>query len=91
VAQALSNVLTSIDEDEETLSNIEAIVDLERLKRIRTSGKMIYTKTGKKLMQSIRVGDDHDIIRALRVNYVRDFDNLEQRHDRCIVDHLQHT
>ena len=85
MAQALSNVLTAIDEDEEILSDIEAIVDIERLKRIRTSGKMIHTKTGKKLMQSIRVGDDRDTVRALRVNYVRDFDNLEQRHDRYVT------
>ena len=76
--------LVSINEEEEVVSDLEEIIDLDRLKRIRTSGKMVHTKVGKKLMQAIRVGDDRDAIRALRVNYVREFDELEKRHDRYV-------
>ena len=35
-------------------------------------------------MNAIRVGDDRDTVRALRVNYVSRFDNLEIRHDRYV-------
>ncbi|KZR99466.1 Uncharacterized protein APZ42_004649 [Daphnia magna] len=66
------------------MSDLEAIVDPDRLKRLRTNGKMVHTKAGKKLLQSIRIGEDRDTVRALRANYVRDYDNLEKRHDRYV-------
>jgi hypothetical protein len=39
--------LVSISEEEEVVSDLEEIVDLDRLKRIRSSGKMVHTKVGK--------------------------------------------
>ncbi|EFX78691.1 hypothetical protein DAPPUDRAFT_245989 [Daphnia pulex] len=45
---------------------------------------MIHTNAGKKLMQSVKVGEDRDTVRALRALYVRDFDSLEKHHDRYV-------
>jgi hypothetical protein len=45
---------------------------------------MVHTKSGKKLMQAVRIGDDRDEIRALRAVFVRDFDDLEKRYDRYV-------
>ena len=84
MAQSLAPALTSVDEEEEVSFDLEVITDPARLKKLRTTGKMIHTKSGRKLMQSIRVGDDRDTVRALRVIYVRDFDSLEKRHDRYV-------
>ncbi len=49
MAQSSAPVLTSIDEEEEALLDLEAIT-LNRLKRLRTSGKMVHTKAGKRLI-----------------------------------------
>ncbi|EFX65353.1 hypothetical protein DAPPUDRAFT_264814 [Daphnia pulex] len=76
--------LTSIDEEEEILSDLKSITDLDLLKRLRTSGKMVHTKVGKKLMKSIAAKEDRDNVRALRAIYVRDFDILEKLHDRHV-------
>ncbi|EFX62865.1 hypothetical protein DAPPUDRAFT_269554 [Daphnia pulex] len=84
MAQSLIPALTSIDEEEEILSDLKSITDLYLLKRLRTSGKMVHTKTGKKLMESIAAKEDRDTVRALRAVYVRDFDLLEKRHDRYV-------
>ncbi|EFX66659.1 hypothetical protein DAPPUDRAFT_262755 [Daphnia pulex] len=84
MAQSLIPALTSIDEEEEILSDLESITDLDLLKRLRTSGKMVHTKAGKKLMQSIAAKENRDTVRALRAIYVRDFDILEKRHDRHV-------
>ncbi|EFX73475.1 hypothetical protein DAPPUDRAFT_253149 [Daphnia pulex] len=84
MAQSLIPALTSIDEEEEILSDLKSITDLDLLKRLRTSGKMVHTKAGKKLMESIAVKEDRDTVRALRAVYVRDFDLLEMRHDRYV-------
>ncbi|XP_057374666.1 uncharacterized protein LOC130695542 [Daphnia carinata] len=85
MAQAIvPTILTSIDEEEEALSDVETIVDPIRLKRLRTNGKMAHTKAGKKLAQSVRIGEDRDTVRALRANYVREFDSLETCHDRYV-------
>ncbi|EFX63651.1 hypothetical protein DAPPUDRAFT_119016 [Daphnia pulex] len=82
MAQSLIPALTSIDEEEEILSDLKSITDLDLLKRLRTSGKMVHTKAGKKLMQSIAAKENRDTVRALCAIYVRDFDILEKRHDR---------
>ncbi|EFX81257.1 hypothetical protein DAPPUDRAFT_102662 [Daphnia pulex] len=84
MAQSLIPALTSIDEEEEILSDLKSITDLDLLKRLRTSGKMVHTKAGKKLMESIAAKADRDTVRALRAVYVRDFDLLEKRHDRYV-------
>ena len=84
MAQSVFPVLTSIDEEEETQSDLEAITDPARLKKLRTTGKMIHTKAGKSLMNSVRIGEDRDTVRALRAIYVRDYDSLEKRHDRYV-------
>jgi hypothetical protein len=36
-------------------------------------------------MQAVRIGADHDEIRALRAVSVRDFEDLERRHDRYVI------
>jgi hypothetical protein len=46
--------------------------------------RTVQTKSGKKLVQAVRVGEDRDTVRAQRAVYVRDFDNLERRHDRYV-------
>jgi hypothetical protein len=46
-------VLTSINEEEEILSDLKSITDLDLLKRLRTSGKIVHTKAGKKLMHTL--------------------------------------
>jgi hypothetical protein len=84
MAQSLIPALTSINEEEEILSDLKSITDLDLLKRLRTSGKMVHTKAGKKLMESIAAKEDRDTVRALRAVYVRDFDSLEKRHDRYV-------
>ncbi|EFX68133.1 hypothetical protein DAPPUDRAFT_114838 [Daphnia pulex] len=75
--------LTSIAEEEEVVFD-DTITDPARLKRFRTTAKMIHTNAGKKLMQSVKVGEDRDTVRALRALYVRDFDSLEKHHDRYV-------
>ncbi|EFX60784.1 hypothetical protein DAPPUDRAFT_275509, partial [Daphnia pulex] len=83
MAQSLIPALTSIHEEEEILSDLKSITDLDLLKRLRTSGK-VHTKAGKKLMESIAAKEDRDTVRALRAVYVRDFDFLEKRHHRYV-------
>ncbi len=75
---------SEIEEDDQAAFEYETIYDPKRLKRIRSTGKAVLTKSGKKLMAAIRVSDDRDTVRALRANYVRDYDDLERRHDRFI-------
>ncbi|KZS03751.1 Uncharacterized protein APZ42_033447 [Daphnia magna] len=75
--------LPTIGEDTE-LYDWETTNDLVRLKRSRTTGKSIHTKSGNRLQTAIRVGDDCDIIRPLRAIYVRDFEELEGIHDRFL-------
>ncbi|EFX66786.1 hypothetical protein DAPPUDRAFT_115990 [Daphnia pulex] len=84
MAESLVPALTSIAEEEEVVSDLDAITDPARLKRFRTTAKMIHTNAGKKLMQSIKVGEDRDTVRAFRAIYVRDFDSLEKHHDRYV-------
>ncbi|EFX78458.1 hypothetical protein DAPPUDRAFT_320461 [Daphnia pulex] len=84
MAESLVPALTSIAEEEEVVSDLDAITDPARLKRFRTTSKMIHTNAGKKLMQSIKVGEDRDTVRALHAIYVRDFDSLEKHHDRYV-------
>ena len=79
-----TRISSLIDEKDEAHSDLKTINDLDRLKKLRTSGKMVHTKSGKKLMQAVRIGDDRDEIRALRAVFVRDFDDLEKRHDRYV-------
>jgi hypothetical protein len=62
----------------------DAITDPARLKRLRTTANMVHTNAGKKLLQSVRIGEDWDTVRAYRVVYVREFDSLEQQHDRYV-------
>ena len=76
--------LVVIDEEEEFPADFDTIADPVRLKHLRSGGKTSHTKSGKALMNAIRVGDDRDTVRALRVNYVSRFDNLEIRHDRYV-------
>ncbi|KAI9549417.1 hypothetical protein GHT06_004464 [Daphnia sinensis] len=75
--------LPVILEDDEA-SDWETTTDPVRLKRFRTTGKSIHTKSGKRLMIAVRAGDDRDTVRALRATYVRDYDDLERRHDRFL-------
>ncbi|EFX61576.1 hypothetical protein DAPPUDRAFT_272715 [Daphnia pulex] len=84
MAESLIPALASIDEEEEILSDLKSITDLDLLKRLRTSGKMVHTKAGKKILESIATKEDRDTVRALRAVYVRDFDILEKRHDRYV-------
>ncbi|KZS19715.1 Uncharacterized protein APZ42_013762 [Daphnia magna] len=62
----------------------ETTIDPVRLKRFRTTGKSIHTKSGKRLMTAVQAGDDRDTLRALRATYVCDYDDLERRHDRFL-------
>ncbi|EFX64058.1 hypothetical protein DAPPUDRAFT_334647 [Daphnia pulex] len=78
MAESVVPALTSIAEEEEVVFD-DTITDPARLKRFRTTAKMIHTNAGKKLMQSVKVGEDRDTVRALRALYVRDFDSLEKR------------
>jgi hypothetical protein len=84
MAESLVPALTSIAEEEEVVSDPDAITDPARLKRIRTTAKTAHTNAGKKLLQSVRVGEDRDTVRAYRVVYVGQFDSLEQHHDRYV-------
>ena len=77
-------ILTVINEEEEEVSEQETTTDLVKLKRLRTTGKMVHTKAGNLLMQSVRISDDRETVRANRIVYVREYDNLEQRHDRYV-------
>ncbi|EFX68102.1 hypothetical protein DAPPUDRAFT_260617 [Daphnia pulex] len=83
MAESVVPALTSIAEEEEVVFD-DTITDPARLKRFRTTAKMIHTNAGKKLMQSVKVGEDRDTVRALRALYVRDFDSLEKHHDRYV-------
>ncbi|EFX75875.1 hypothetical protein DAPPUDRAFT_322944 [Daphnia pulex] len=83
MAESVVPALTSIAEEEEVVFD-DTITDPARLKRFRTTAKMIHTNAGKKLMQSVKVGEDRDTVRALRAIYVRDFDSLEKHHDRYV-------
>ena len=76
--------LVVIDEEEEFPADFDTIADPVRLKHLRSGGKTSHTKSGKAIMNAIRVGDDRDSVRASRVNYVSRFDNLEIRHDRYV-------
>ncbi|EFX75096.1 hypothetical protein DAPPUDRAFT_323708 [Daphnia pulex] len=78
MAESLVPALTSIAEEEEVVSDPDAITDPARLKRFRTTAKMVHTNAGEKLLQSIKVGEDRDTVRAFRAIYVRDFDILER-------------
>ena len=85
MAQAQAAALPPIEEEEEVvLSELDQITDPGRLKRLRSGGRTVHTKSGKKLVQAVRVGEDRDTVRAQRAVYVRDFDNLERRHDRYV-------
>ncbi|XP_057368282.1 uncharacterized protein LOC130689298 [Daphnia carinata] len=83
MAQSLPH-LPAIDEDDETNFDWETATDPARLKRFRTTGKSTHTRSGKKLMTAVRVGEDRDTVRALRATYIRDYDELEERHDRFL-------
>ncbi|EFX64473.1 hypothetical protein DAPPUDRAFT_334155 [Daphnia pulex] len=83
MAESVVPALTSIAEEEEVVFD-DTITDPARLKRFRTTAKMIHTNAGKKLIQSVKVGEDRDTVRALRALYVRDFDSLEKHHDRYV-------
>ncbi|EFX73510.1 hypothetical protein DAPPUDRAFT_325221 [Daphnia pulex] len=72
------------DEEEEAHCDLEAIEDPDHLKNLRTGGKSVHTKSGKKMMKAVRIGSDRDEVRALRAVYVRDFEELERRHDRYV-------
>ncbi|EFX68971.1 hypothetical protein DAPPUDRAFT_329558 [Daphnia pulex] len=87
MAQSLIPTLTSIDEEEEILSDLKSITDLDLLKRLRTSGKMVHTKAGKKLMESIAAKEDRDTVRALRAVY-DDLDGEKDWIQAVIYDHL---
>ncbi|EFX74927.1 hypothetical protein DAPPUDRAFT_323901 [Daphnia pulex] len=84
MAESLVPALTSIAEEEEVVFDPDAITDPARLKRLRTTAQMVHTNAGKKLLQSVRIGEDWDTVRAYRVVYVREFDSLEQHHDRYV-------
>ncbi len=73
-----------IDEEDELPADFDTIVNPVRLKHLRTRGKTSHTRSGKSLMQAMRVGDDRDTVRELRVHFVSRFDNLEIRHDRYV-------
>ncbi|KAK4028019.1 hypothetical protein OUZ56_017182 [Daphnia magna] len=75
--------LPVIFEDDEP-PDWETTIDPVRLKRFRTTGKSIHTKSGKRLMTAVQAGDDRDTLRALRATYVCDYDDLERRHDRFL-------
>ncbi|EFX74798.1 hypothetical protein DAPPUDRAFT_108529 [Daphnia pulex] len=56
MAESVVPALTSIAEEEEVVFD-DTITDPARLKRFRTTAKMIHTNAGKKLMQSVKVGE----------------------------------
>jgi|LakMenEpi03Aug12_release.lakeMendotaPanAssembly.Ray.scaffolds.fasta_scaffold615270_2 hypothetical protein len=85
MAQVQAAALPSIEEEEEVvLSELDRITDPGRLKKLRSGGRTTNNKSGKKLVQAVGVGEDRDTVRAQRAVYVRDFDNLERRHDRYV-------
>jgi hypothetical protein len=48
MAQSLIPALTSIDEEDEVAFDPDAIIDPARLKRFRTTAKIVHTNAGKK-------------------------------------------
>lgn len=83
MAEAIAN-LSTINEKEEKIVEWETESDPERLKRFQSAAKSNHTKSTKKLMLGIKVGGDRDQLRKFRALVVRDFDDMERRHDRYL-------
>ena len=83
MAEAVVN-LSTINEEEEEVAEWETISDPDRLKKFRSAAKSNHTKSTKKLLLGIKVGEDRDQIRTLRALIVRDYDEMERRHDRYL-------
>ncbi len=81
---AATNSFTDIEEDDETSFDWETITDPKRLKRFRSAGRSILTKTERRLANAIGTGEDRDTIRTIRAVYVHVYEDLDRCHRRFI-------
>ena len=84
IMAAATNSFTDIEEDDETSFDWETITDPKRLKRFRSAGRSILTKTGRRLANAIRTGENRDTVRRIQAVYVHDYEDLDGCHRRFI-------